>query len=166
MVNTFLPYDDFEKIAKVLDNKRLGKQRVEGMQILNILLNIDPTRQGWKNHPVVVQWRGHTEALKDYVNIMIREWIRRGFRNSMILYDTGKYEMPWFVKCKAVNLSHQASLLRKNKEHYEPYFADVPAEYMLYSYIWAGGLTEEQKNNLINGDLDISKYAKTLEELL
>ena len=37
-MQTFLPYPDFERSAKVLDNKRLGKQRVEVLQILNVLL--------------------------------------------------------------------------------------------------------------------------------
>ena len=32
-----MPYADFEKIAKCLDYKRLGKQRVEAMQIHRIV---------------------------------------------------------------------------------------------------------------------------------
>lgn len=32
-MNTFLPYADFQKSAQCLDNKRLGKQRVEAWQI-------------------------------------------------------------------------------------------------------------------------------------
>lgn len=39
MVNTFLPYACFVKSAKALDYKRLGKQRVEAFQIINILDN-------------------------------------------------------------------------------------------------------------------------------
>ena len=34
-MQTFLPYDNFEESASVLDWKRLGKQRVEAMQIVN-----------------------------------------------------------------------------------------------------------------------------------
>lgn len=40
MVNTFLIDSDFSKSAQLLDKKRLGKQRVEAQQILNIILNI------------------------------------------------------------------------------------------------------------------------------
>lgn len=36
MVNTFLISSDFDKNAQLLDNARLGKQRVEAYQILNI----------------------------------------------------------------------------------------------------------------------------------
>ena len=34
-MQTFLPYPDFHESAKVLDMKRLGKQRVEVLQLLN-----------------------------------------------------------------------------------------------------------------------------------
>lgn len=37
-MQTFLPYSSFEESAKCLDNKRLGKQRVEAKQILEINL--------------------------------------------------------------------------------------------------------------------------------
>ena len=36
-MQTFLPYPDFAESAKVLDNKRLGKQRVECLQIMKAL---------------------------------------------------------------------------------------------------------------------------------
>lgn len=35
-MQTFLPFPDFARSAKVLDNKRLGKQRIEAKQILEI----------------------------------------------------------------------------------------------------------------------------------
>jgi hypothetical protein len=40
MVNTFLVDEDFRESAKKLDNRRLGKQRVEAYQILNLIENI------------------------------------------------------------------------------------------------------------------------------
>jgi hypothetical protein len=40
-MQTFLPYNDFVKSARVLDYKRLGKQRVEGMQIINAITGIN-----------------------------------------------------------------------------------------------------------------------------
>ena len=36
-MQTFLPYKSFEQSAQVLDWRRLGKQRVEGMQIINAI---------------------------------------------------------------------------------------------------------------------------------
>jgi hypothetical protein len=71
--------------------------------------------------------------------------------------------MPWFVTCAAVNFSHQASLIRKNKEHYAPLFTNVPKEFFKYSYIWTGELDEDQIKSLRGGDLNIQKYAKLIE---
>ena len=49
-MQTFLispyPYET----AKILDNRRLGKQRIEALQILNILLG-ETKSTAWKNHP-------------------------------------------------------------------------------------------------------------------
>ena len=39
MVNTFLISSDFKQSAKFLDWRRLGKQRAEAFQILNIILD-------------------------------------------------------------------------------------------------------------------------------
>ena len=50
-MQTFLPYESFRESAKVLDWRRLGKQRVEGMQIINAIEN--PNKQGWQNHPAI-----------------------------------------------------------------------------------------------------------------
>ena len=36
-MQTFLPTSDFRESARLLDYKRLGKQRVEGMQLLNAM---------------------------------------------------------------------------------------------------------------------------------
>ena len=81
-MQTFLPYADFSKTIKVLDYKRLGKQRVEALQILKALH--DP-KNGWYHHPAVKMWVGYDEALKHYMNCCIREWILRGYENTMIM---------------------------------------------------------------------------------
>ena len=73
-MQTFLPYADFSKTAKCLDYKRLGKQRVEAKQILNILLDRTETK-GWRNHPAVLMWVGYENALKIYYNMILDEWI-------------------------------------------------------------------------------------------
>lgn len=49
-MQTFLPFPSFIESARVLDNKRLCKQRVECLQILKALH--DPS-YGWQNHPAV-----------------------------------------------------------------------------------------------------------------
>ncbi len=84
-MQTFLPYTDFVKSAKCLDYKRLGKQRVEAKQILNILLG-ETTKAGWTNHPAVLMWSGYEQTLKIYHDIMIQEWVNRGYNNTMQTY--------------------------------------------------------------------------------
>jgi hypothetical protein len=68
-LQTFLPYLDFVACARVLDSRRLGKQRVEALQILRALL---VPEYGWRHHPAVLMWKGYPEALgrreKEFLN--------------------------------------------------------------------------------------------------
>lgn len=52
-VQTFLPYPDFAQSAQCLDRQRLGKQRVEVLQLLKALKG---ESKGWKNHPAAKMW--------------------------------------------------------------------------------------------------------------
>ena len=47
-MQTFLPFPDFQQSAAVLDHVRLGKQRVEALQILRALVIPE---YGWQSHP-------------------------------------------------------------------------------------------------------------------
>lgn len=136
MVNTFLPYADFEETASCLDMRRLGKQRVEAKQIINCLE--DENSKGWKNHPAVKMWKGYVPALKHYYNIIVSEWIGQGYKNTLKFYDINidDVEMPWWIDNEDFHRSHQASLVRKNKEHYEYIFADLSNEYLERGYVW------------------------------
>ena len=64
-MQTFLPYADFKETAKCLDMKRLGKMRVEAMQILMVLTGLNKGK-AWTNHPAVKMWRGYEAALAEY----------------------------------------------------------------------------------------------------
>lgn len=120
-MQTFLPYAEFEKTMEVLDSRRLGKQRVEAFQILNIILNRTKTN-GWKNHPAVKMWKKHPNALKVYLNKAIKEWIRRGYKNTMKFERVhGKVVIPNWVGKKKFHASHRSNLLRKDKNHYSKF---------------------------------------------
>ena len=67
-MQTFLPHTDLKKSLQSLDYKRLGKQRVETHQLLNVLLNRTKTK-GWRNHPICKMWKGYENALKLYFNL-------------------------------------------------------------------------------------------------
>jgi hypothetical protein len=134
-MQTFLPYPAFEDVATVLDYRRLGKQRVEGYQILNILAKPPDYRGAWINHPAVKMWRGYEMALKLYVNMMILEWVKRGFRNNMCLYEISRDELrfPWWLGDPRLHDSHKSNLLRKDYHYYSQFHWNVPPD---LPYFW------------------------------
>ena len=118
-MQTFLPYSNFQKTAEVLDWRRLGKQRVEGMQIIKTILT--PEQKGWQNHPIVIMWTPYVQALMVYTNTIINEWIKRGYNNNMELYKIGSIIMPDWLGNKKFHASHRANLLRKDYEYYSKF---------------------------------------------
>jgi hypothetical protein len=132
-MQTFLPYPNIKKSLKSLDYKRLGKQRVEAFQILNILLE-RTDKKAWKNHPAVLMWKGYENALKLYLNKSIKLWISRGYKNTMKLEKIqGKIILPKWFGNKEFHNSHKSNLLRKNPEHYVQFSKEVPDN---LDYIW------------------------------
>jgi hypothetical protein len=126
-MQTFLPYADLQESVRVLDYRRLGKQRVETFQVLNILLDRTPTK-GWRNHPVTVMWTGYESALQLYQNYTIQEWISRGYKNTMLLEDVdmNSVVMPHWFGLEDFHRSHRSNLLRKDYEYYSQYFDEDP----------------------------------------
>ena len=134
-MQTFLPYPSFTASAKALDNRRLGKQRVECLQILKALTDPD---YGWKNHPAVKMWQNDKLSLVAYGRAICIEWIHRGF-NDTCLGKISEFAEPYVVLhiprwiTPALCLSHQSNLLRKDPSHYGPLFPDVPDS---LPYVW------------------------------
>lgn len=134
-MQTFLPYDDFNKSAKCLDYRRLGKQRVEAYQVYRVISGTRTTG-GWINHPVINMWTGFCDALADYHNVMIREWISRGYVNNMkFIYVSDSYELPKFIGCEDFHDSHRSNLLKKDYNFYSRYNWEVPDN---LPYLWPG----------------------------
>ncbi len=132
-MQTFLPYPDFVASAKCLDWRRLGKQRVEAYQIVNVLTK---GGIGWKNHPAVRMWRGYEDFLKLYVNAMIREWICRGYKNNMTMYmekDIKSLDIPEWHGNSDFHASHRSNLLRKDFSYYSRFKWSEPAD---LPYVW------------------------------
>ena len=135
-MQTFLPYPSFEETAAILDYRRLGKQRVEAFQIHTIITQPD-YRGHWVNHPAVRMWRGYENALKLYVNVMIAEWVRRGYRNTMLSYNIDREVddmlLPWWLGDPLFHDSHKSNLLRKFPEYYSQFHWNVPDD---LPYVW------------------------------
>jgi len=121
-MQTFLPYSDFARSARVLDSRRLGKQRSEALTILRIV-DHRTDKQGWRNHPAVLMWQGFPEALKLYLNNCLEEWAGRGFKNRIPLEEIAlrRLVLPWWLGREELHASHRANLLRKDPEFYGAY---------------------------------------------
>ena len=141
-MQTFLPFPDIETSLRVLDYRRLGKQRIEARQILDVLVNPSSPSRRWINHPAVHMWRGHETGLAVYYNACCMEWTRRGYINRMPLITAVHGQRistyvhvqwpSWFGNA-AFHRSHQSNLIRKYPEHYRLHFPGVPAN---LPYIW------------------------------
>lgn len=173
MVNTFIPHKSFKKCAFVLDRSRLGKQRLESKMIIDILEGKakipttltkagKPRKPAWSNHPAVLMWCGHVDALKYYYNCIVNEWVKRGYKNTMPLYNiTGKIVKPWFMGCHEVHMSHRASLLAKYPEYYSRFFK-VNKKFEKFSYVWPSKVKSVQKYQMIAGmRVNMAKIAQT-----
>jgi hypothetical protein len=147
-VQTFLPFADFERSARALDARRLGKQRVETIQVVRALTR---PGYGWANHPAVLMWKGFEEALGRYGFTCCDVWTQLGFgdtcavtiatdlsaagvtavRIQSALASAGA--LPPWLGDEALHRSHQSSLLRKDPGHYGPLFPGVPDD---LPYVW------------------------------
>ncbi|SER84073.1 MSMEG_6728 family protein [Lentzea albida] len=153
-MQTFLPYPDFAASARVLDRSRLGKQRVETIQVQRGLV---VPGYGWRHHPAVKMWTGHEEALVRYGLDVCAEWRLLGFTDSCeatMRADLARArgitvvrtqdelaaagELPGWLGDQDLHLSHQSALVRKDPEHYRRFFPDVPDD---LPYVWPPTLT-------------------------
>ncbi|WP_223269383.1 MSMEG_6728 family protein [Frigoribacterium sp. ACAM 257] len=159
-MQTFLPYPDFVESAQVLDQARLGKQRVEALQVLRA---VTLPGYGWQSHPAIAMWRGHRTALTAYALAITDEWIAQGHADTVrpqvlefapVLGDvvadprTGTEpgrpaaaaalvtaDLPRWLGDDAVHRSHRSKLVQKEAEWYRGRFPGVPDD---LDYVWPG----------------------------
>lgn len=143
-MQTFLPESSFTDSASVLDDKRLGKQRVEAKQIYLSLTDPD---YGWKHHPAVKMWASYEGSLASYGYIICLEWIRRGKEDTLLpwfeerltdclhpnRYNIYPYEPPPWLGDERFHLAHKSNLMRKDPVYYSQYYAGVPND---LPYFW------------------------------
>lgn len=132
-MQTFLPHADFAATARALDRLRLGKQRLEVIQVLRALLGLTT---GWRNHPAVHMWRGHEQLLGAYGVAICDEWIARGYRDTsrptiieLSGYDPAtpveQLSAPGWLGDPEAHERWQSLLIQKNAAHYQPLFPDA-----------------------------------------
>ncbi len=135
-MQTFVPYPDFKNSALVLDYRRLGKQRVETLQILNSLTGIG--KSGWINHPATKMWAGHESGLIAYGIAMCAAWKSLGYKDTCmekisLLGIADSNDLPSWWGDDRVHSSHRSNLIRKYPEHYSQFgWTDDPAA----AYVW------------------------------
>ncbi|MER5214950.1 MSMEG_6728 family protein [Streptomyces sp. NPDC002838] len=148
-MQTFLPYPDFRASALVLDRRRLGKQRVEALQVLRGLIL---PGYGWRRHPAVRMWAGYEEALVRYGLEVCKVWCDQGHQDSCaatLVADLAAFrtdaptrdqprlaaagELPPWLGEDAFHRSHRSALIRKDPATYAPLFPGVPDD---LPYIW------------------------------
>ncbi|MEU8747009.1 MSMEG_6728 family protein [Streptomyces parvulus] len=148
-MQTFLPLPGFRESALALDRRRLGKQRVEALQVLR---GLTVPGYGWRRHPAVRMWAGYEEALVRYGLEICRVWRDRGHQDSCAaslvaglatlrphepvrdqaaLARAG--ELPPWLGDEAFHRSHRSALLRKDPEAYGGLFPGVPDD---LPYVW------------------------------
>jgi hypothetical protein len=122
----------------VLDRQRLGKQRVEALQIITALYHYRCGREyGWQNHPATKMWLGRELSLGAYGLTICDEWVNRGYQDSCaskiravanLLRERGvsNEELPWWWGDDRVHQSHKSNLLRKLPTHYRQFWARTP----------------------------------------
>lgn len=162
-MQTFIPHSDFAMTASVLDNQRLNKQALEGWQIMLTNLSLDPEGnhrepKGWRNHPAVKMWRGYEYALAYYIEVMVDEWKRRGYKSTisdkawatydhaidrnLIDFESNYTDLPaWFsdkALLESITSSHRTALLSKNYEWYSQFGwrEDSGVAPASYEYVW------------------------------
>ena len=119
-MQTFLPHPNFQQSAATLDRQRLGKQRVEILQILKALA----TGTGWVNHPATKMWAGHEHTLIEYGEAICIEWKNRGYKDTchekILAYRTAfpPSQPPHWLGNPDFHASHRSNLLAKNPDHY------------------------------------------------
>lgn len=139
-MQTFLPDEDFAASAATLDRQRLGKQRVENLQIMRALLLPDA---GWANHPATRMWAGHESWLMGYQSSVVKEWTSRGYRDTCfqktldlylsIFGGYAEHPRPEWLGDDGLHLSHRSNLLRKAPDHYRQFWPADPDD---LEYVW------------------------------
>ena len=140
-MQTFLPYPSFTLSAAALDKPRLGKQRVETLQLLRA--NTVPG-YGWRHHPAAKMWTGYLPALVAYGVAMTDAWTAAGFADTVRaqLLEFAPFvdgmpqpdlDMPPWLGDEALHLSHRSNLVRKDPAFYLPLFGDIPDD---LPYVW------------------------------
>ncbi|KIF73380.1 cytoplasmic protein [Streptomyces sp. 150FB] len=150
-MQTFLPFPGFAESAGALDARRLGKQRVEALQVLRGLI---VPGYGWRHHPAVRMWTGYEEALVRYGLEVCRVWTAAGRSDTCAASLLAGFtdatrrsgaavriqdelaaagDLPPWLGDAGFHRSHRSALFRKDPDFYGALFPGVPDD---LPYVW------------------------------
>lgn len=141
MIQTWLPLPNFEASVACLTNEHLDAQRVHVLEILEFFHSPEFSQlpKLYKGHaldstsPIIQMWRGYDLQLIEYGFVCTDEWSNRHGKDDPY-YAKFAVHAEWAVTEDAVmtkpnwfgnvdfHLSHQAELLREDKNHYGEHF--------------------------------------------
>jgi len=119
-MQTFLPFDNFDRSVSILDTQRLIKQYVEASQIADNVILRNFNR--WNSHPCVKMWINYPKSLFNYIISVRTEIVKRNYSTSKIdaklsdyFYKVAELEdvLPEWLGMLDFHKSHQQSLLFK-----------------------------------------------------
>jgi len=118
-MQVFMPYTNITQSVKCLDNKRLGKQRIEIKYMLEMMYGMWPERK----HPVITMWEDYPNFLHVIYYNTVCEWIDRGCKNTLpveleFMHDDWTVP-PWL---EDYTYQYKALLLHKDYEFYSKEF--------------------------------------------
>jgi hypothetical protein len=122
-MQTFAPSANIYECGQVLDRARLGKQRVETLQLIRCNLDVS---LGWRNHPAAKMWANNIGGLIAYGVTICDSWIARGYkdtcREKIIAFGKPDFsDMPTWWGDERVHSSHRSNLLRKDPTYYSQF---------------------------------------------
>lgn len=139
-MQTYLPFVDFAWSARCLDDDTLRNQISDTYQIMTALLVGYP----WVDHPASLMWYARERALLAYQQAMCNEWgpVRgndeKGWELTRKLFldhhpDPTSIPLiiPFWIGDPKFHISHQSALLRKNEQHYRPWFPGIRTDHIL-----------------------------------
>lgn len=145
-MQTFLPYPSFKESAKSLDYRRLGKQRVEVLQLLNSIKATKENKpyKGWKNHPCRKMWfikdvHDFSNALVEYGLDVCIAWKERGYKDTCFEKIAVHYNndlplnYPEWLGREDIHQSHRSMLIQKEPSWYRNIWKDEKDN---LEYIW------------------------------
>lgn len=143
-MQVFRPYVDWARSAGVLDDRRLGRQRVETILVARTILRglglIGDGKRGWLTHPIVQLYlnggRPYLPDLLKYFYALVDEWERRGYRNGMDAADVERavkrVDCDWGTPITHVHeVEYRRVLILKDPCHYLSKFSREEIEEVL-----------------------------------